>query len=76
MLRWKRNKEISKELLREKKGTGMSTARPPKYQHSYTLLRHDRQPPFPDANTHAALQLENCKPKSQGRYFWVQSPAS
>ena len=30
----------------------------------------------PGSNPHAALQLENCQPKTQGKYFCVQSPAS
>ena len=60
----------------ERKGTVISTAHPPKYHRFYRLHVQDHQPRFPDASTHAGLQLANCKPKSQARYFWVQSPAS
>lgn len=61
----------------ERKGTGMSTAHPPEYHRFYRLhVLQDHQPRFPDANTHAGLQLANCKPKSQAGYFWVQSLAA
>ena len=59
----------------ERKGTGMSTACPPKY-HFYTSPIHHHKPHLPEANTHTGLHLSNFKPKIQARYFWVQSPAS
>ena len=60
----------------QKEGTGKNTACPPKYHHFYMFQVHVHHPCFPHATTHAGLQLENCKHKSQARYFWVQSTAS
>lgn len=71
-LRWKKLKEIFRQLTRDQSlwdGCGLPTKEPWGFHPPFTTTH---LPSFPDAKDSAGLIRERCLHSRQGTYLWVQ----